>query len=126
MYCPKCRKEMAEGAAYCDRCGAQLNSYGQPESTTGGGQNGTRVAIPYNTMCVIGAVISGISLFVPFCGIGGFILSRIGKKQIEETGERGKNLALAGMVIGGVTTGVTAISIIMLLATVLWSVSAFR
>lgn len=124
MYCPKCGKELADDAVLCDNCGKPFNGHRQSKSAAGGWQNGTRAAVPYNTMCIIGAVVSGISLLVPVCGIGGFILSRMGKKQIEETGERGKDLAVAGMIVGGITTGITVISIILLLATLAWGALA--
>lgn len=125
MYCPKCGKELADDAVLCDNCGKILNGHGQPKSAADDWQNGTRAAVSYNTMCIIGAVVSGISLFAPICGIGGFILSRMGKKQVAETGEKGKELALAGMVIGGITGGIAVIYIVILLAALIWGSSVW-
>lgn len=125
MYCTKCGKEIADGSTFCSECGAAQaednNFHEYPENDN---WYGTNARAPYNTMCIIGAVVSGISLFLPFCGIAGFILSRMGKKQVEETGERGRELALAGMIVGGITAGITAVGLVILLATLAWGALA--
>lgn len=58
---------------------------------------------PYNTMCILGLVLSCISLFINFWGIMGIVsivLSTIGLLQIQQKHENGKFLAIIGIIIG--------------------------
>jgi hypothetical protein len=52
-----------------------------------------------NTMAIVGFVLS-----LACCGFVGAILSGLAIGQINRTGENGKGLAIAGMVIGILTT----------------------
>ena len=59
--------------------------------------------VPYNTMCILGLVISCISLFLNFwglVGIVGVIISIVGILQIQQKHENGKILAIIGIIIG--------------------------
>ena len=54
-------------------------------------------------MCIIGLVISGISLLLNFwglAGIAGTIVSVIGLLSCKQKNENGKALAIIGLVIG--------------------------
>lgn len=113
MYCSNCGKEIADSAISCPECGTQVKSADYQPYNAGSDRNGAGANANYNTMCIIGAVVSGISLLVPLCGIGGFILSRMGAKQVAESGERGKELALAGTVVGGITAVYTIIMLLI-------------
>lgn len=58
---------------------------------------------PYNKMCLIGLVISVISLFLKFwgiVGIAGVIVSVLGLINCKATNEKGKVLAIVGIAIG--------------------------
>lgn len=58
---------------------------------------------PYNTMCILGMVISCISLFLNFWGIAGIdgvIISVVGIMQTQRKQENGKILAIIGIIIG--------------------------
>ena len=58
---------------------------------------------PYNKMCLVGLVISVISLFLNFwgiVGIAGVIVSVIGLINCKTTNEKGKVLAIVGIAIG--------------------------
>lgn len=107
MYCSNCGKEIRDGSAFCSECGApQAGGDGRQERAVSSGPVETKADASYNTMCIIGAVVSGLSLFFSFfglTGIGGIILSGIGLRQIGETGERGRELAIAGIVVGAIT-----------------------
>lgn len=57
-------------------------------------------------MCIIGLVISGISLLINFCGLVGIvgtIVSVYGLITCEQKNENGKALAIFGIVIGVVS-----------------------
>ncbi len=56
-----------------------------------------------NTMAILALVLALV--FAPV----GIILGHIARKQIRETGEDGDGLALAGLIIGYVLTGITVV-----------------
>ena len=111
MFCANCGKEIKDGYKFCDKCGAvQQESPPSPVSNTGDYANlinqSTVQKAPYNKMCIIGLVISGISLLINFwglVGIAGTIVSVYGLISCEQKNENGKALAIFGIVIGVVS-----------------------
>lgn len=111
MFCINCGKEIKDGYKFCDKCGAaQQESTPSPVSDTGNYANPINQATvqkaPYNKMCIIGLVISGISLLINFCGLVGIvgtIVSVYGLITCEQKNENGKALAIFGIVIGVVS-----------------------
>lgn len=105
MYCRHCGKEINEDAAFCSACGAAQNikvqsnmSYSNITSDQNAGQQAS-----YNTMCIVGLVISGLSLLINFWGIVGLvgtIVSVFGVVYSNENKEKGRELAIVGIVIG--------------------------
>lgn len=74
-----------------------------------------------NTMAIVSIVAGGIGLLTFCCyGIGivpsivGLVTGFMGMKKVQETGERGRELAIAGMVTGGLGT-VLAIGYVILI-----------
>jgi hypothetical protein len=68
-----------------------------PGGPSGGYQNKT------NTLAIVSLVAACIGLF---CGIGsivGIVLGFIARKQIRQTGENGDGIALAGIIVGGIS-----------------------
>lgn len=108
MICVNCRKEIPDGAAVCPQCGAvQKRTTQTPISNMGNNVNSGNQPVgqkaPYNKMCLIGLVISVISLFLNFwgiVGIAGVIVSVIGLINCKATNENGKMLAIIGIAIG--------------------------
>lgn len=108
MFCTNCGKEIQEGSAFCPECGAtQQGTTPPPVANTGSYANPTNQSVvqkaPYNTMCIIGLVISGISLLLNFwgiVGIAGTIVSVLGLQSCKQKNENGKALAIIGIVIG--------------------------
>lgn len=107
MYCQKCGKEIPNDAAFCVECGAPINQaeamkYVQAGKTAQ--ENNLIVkTVPYNEMCIIGLVVSVISLFVDFWGLVstvGIVLSVVGLIQCKKKQENGKILAILGIVLG--------------------------
>lgn len=108
MICASCRKKIPDGTRLCPECGAaQRGTTPSPASNTRNYTNPVnRSAVQeksYNKMCIIGLVISGISLFLNFwgiVGIAGTIVSVLGLINCKQTNEKGKVLAIVGIVIG--------------------------
>ena len=119
MFCKKCGKEISDGSTFCSECGAaQQGTTPPPASNTGNYANPVNQAVvkkaPYNMMCIIGLVISGISLLLNFfglVGIAGTIVSVIGLISCKQKNENGKILAIIGIIIGvySILYGVNAI-----------------
>lgn len=118
MYCINCGKQIDDGVAFCPECGAAqkvvatsnnanaVNSYANNKTS-------------YDTMCIVGLVISGISLLVNLCGIvgiAGVIVSVIGLINCSPDNKNGKIFAIIGIVIGGFSIVFAAIALISLLA----------
>jgi hypothetical protein len=74
-------------------------AYGQPASAVG-------YAPPTNTLAILALVLGFV---VP---IGGIICGHIALGQIKRTGESGHGLAMAGLVLGYVFTGLTVLFVI--------------
>lgn len=59
--------------------------------------------IKTNTKAIVGFCLGVLSIFIPtyglFFGIGGLIVSRISRKEIEQTKENGEKFAKAGIIL---------------------------
>lgn len=64
-------------------------------------------ARPTNTMAIL-ALVSGL-LFAP----AGIVLGHIARKQIRQTGEEGDGLALAGLILGYIGTGLMTLGCVI-------------
>lgn len=107
MLCANCGKEIQEGSTFCPECGATQQGATPPVTNTGTYSNPTNQPVvkkaPYNTLCIVGLVISGISLLLNFwglVGIAGTIVSVIGLSSCKQKNENGKALAIIGIIIG--------------------------
>ena len=59
-----------------------------------------------NTMAVVGMIVAMISLLLNFWGIVGIaaiVISAMGLLQINETGQKGKTLAIVGVSVGTIS-----------------------
>ncbi len=68
---------------------------------------------PYSALAIISFVFSLLWL----CGVGslvGVVLGPLGIRECEREGKRGKGLAIAGTVIGGIGTAFLAVWLIVL------------
>ena len=112
MFCKNCGKEINDDAKFCPECGARLLEYANIES-----KSNPESERHFNAMCLAGIIVSGISVFFNFyglLGIAGLILSYMGYKAVKRSAEKGKELAIVGMVIGTVTTIIGLVSLIYL------------
>lgn len=108
MHCINCGKEIEDNSNFCPECGApQQGTTSQSAPNAGNYANPinqpTAKKAPYNTMCILGLVISGISLLINFfglVGIAGTIVSIVGFKSCKQKNENGEELAIIGTAIG--------------------------
>lgn len=108
MFCSNCGKEIKDGATFCPECGAAQQGTTPPPTSNVGNyatptSQSTVQKAPYNTMCIVGLVISCISLLLNFgglVGIAGTVVSVIGLNSCKQKNENGKALAIIGIVIG--------------------------
>lgn len=124
MFCHVCGKENQEGSAFCTSCGANLNNnQTQPVNQNQNFQNQNfqnqtyqnpnqnfQTNVGYNPpvqskfsgLAIASFVVSlvGIFLFALPCGVIATSLSASSFKQINTYGNRGKALAISGLIIG--------------------------
>ncbi|MGM9900026.1 MAG: zinc-ribbon domain-containing protein [Bacilli bacterium] len=109
MFCTNCGKEISENDTFCPNCGAKQLTAQYDYNPNGYVNKNVQPSVQkesYNTMCIVGLVISCISLFINFwglVGIAGTIVSAIGLSSCCKKRERGKTLAIIGIVIGVVS-----------------------
>lgn len=118
MTCPRCgaKPDKYNSSYYCTECGEYL-----PFDRDSGVE--TRV----NTYAVAGFVTACVGLFANLLGVVpliSLILSVIGLRQIKETGEGGRTLAICGIIIS-VLGLIIIISLFALLAFYLGGLSQF-
>lgn len=109
MFCVKCGKQIADGSKFCPECGAvqpddsaKSTAYSSGPINTTDRYSTVRKA-QYNIMCIVGLVVSCISLLINFwglVGIAGTVISVIGLITCTRRNENGKILAIIGIIIG--------------------------
>jgi len=98
MFCRNCGKELDKDVIFCPECGKKQIENSNENITQSSVANQS-----INTMSIIGLVVSGISIFLNFwglIGIAGTILSVIGFIGCQKKNEKGKVLAIIGIIIG--------------------------
>ena len=103
MFCKNCGVKLEENARFCPNCGANQKEETVIENRQAEYTPEYKKAPSYNTMAIVGFVISLISLFLNFFGLVGIaavITSVIGLNKINTSYENGKALAIIGIVIG--------------------------
>ena len=103
MFCIKCGKQLEEGTSFCPSCGTSQESIATPPVSN---SYQPQESASTNTMAIVGFVVSIISLLINFWGIIGIaatILSVLGYINSSKNGQKGKGLALAGIIIGAIS-----------------------
>lgn len=110
MYCKNCGMQIEDGSVYCPRCGAAQSGISSfaPDSPA---------PATNNTLAVVGFVVALISLLINFWGIVGIaatILSVLGYLGCKQKNQKGKGLAIAGIVIGAISVVWACVSLLAL------------
>jgi len=95
MFCKICGKEVNEKAVICPHCGSCI---GEIEIAYNKATSERKV----NILCIIGFVLSLVSLLIALFGIvaiASLVLSIIGVVQTNKNGERLKGLGIAGIIV---------------------------
>ena len=92
MFCKNCGKEIDDKAAVCVHCGVAVTN--ETSSRT-------------NTLAIVGFVLS---FLVP---IAGLVCSILARRKCRESGEGGKGLARAGIIISSVELGIAVASVLI-------------
>ena len=115
MYCYNCGKEIHNDTVICPNCGARQpgpgysgsnyssnGSSGYSYNQNYSSYNNTVHTVHYNTCCIVGFIVSIVSIFVRLHGLvpaAGILVSVMGLLEYKKRGEKGKGLAVAGIVI---------------------------
>ncbi len=110
MYCYNCGKELENETTICPECGAtqpaqEKESTADPYNYEPLNKNNPEID-QYNILCVIGMVISCISLVFRLHGltaVAGIIVSVLGLLDYPKKNEKGRGFAIAGIVIGAIS-----------------------
>ena len=110
MFCQKCGKEISDDSTFCVFCGSRTNA----DSACGGSSFGyyanqvKREVNRYNIWSIAGFILAVVPVVIPLgifsliTGISAIVISSISLKQIKNTGEKGKVLAILGIIFGAV------------------------
>ena len=110
MFCQKCGKEISDDSTFCVFCGSRTNA----DSPCGGSSFGyyanqvKREVNRYNIWSIAGFILAVVPVVIPLgifsliTGISAIVISSISLKQIKNTGEKGKVLAILGIIFGAV------------------------
>lgn len=96
-FCSNCGQEIKANSKFCINCGAQIGEIEEVTDTNTNEINKT------NGFAIAGFVVSICSLMIPTIGVGGILSIVFSSIALGKTGkgkEKGKGLAIAGLVIG--------------------------
>jgi Domain of unknown function (DUF4190) len=106
-------------------------AYGASSSPPPYGQAATGYGQPYssktNTLAIVSLVtsIAGI-VILPFLGsLAGVICGHISLSQIKRTGEQGRGMALAGLIVGYVGLALAIVGLILLAVFSAWMIANY-
>ena len=107
MFCRNCGASIAEGSSICRFCGCKQENVILT-------QNNDTEKLNYNTLCIVGLIISTLGIF----GIVGLIISIIGLRDCKKKNQKGKIIAIVGIVRSFFSTFFEAILIVNILYSV--------
>lgn len=116
-FCPGCGQQITEEGAFCINCGYNLNQQVQNNNIN---QNIVEQTNNYtNGMAIAGFVISLVSLmcccYTSYLSVVGLVFSILGLSKANEHAEKGKNLAIAGIVINSISIALSIVYLFVFL-----------
>lgn len=105
-YCSNCGNELSENINYCPYCGEKIIRELKETKTINETKEESFDPNEFenpNSLAIAGFVTAIISLLLNFWGIVGIVatvLSAVAINQVNKSKERGKGLAIAGVIIG--------------------------
>ncbi len=97
VFCPKCGRQYNMRQPYCPYCGSPTPSQQNVQQNNYYYRSYNVPQPQYNPLCIAGFVCSFLIAIV------GLILSIIGMNQVKISGEKGYELAMAGIIISAVS-----------------------
>lgn len=122
MYCTNCGKECNQDEKFCTGCGTALNvsleqttasiSVAEPAPTAAA--TPTNEKKKFNVFAIVGFVISLVCFLggpgtIVLGPLAGLIFSIVALVQIKKNSQKGKGLAVAGVILGAISTVVTLV-----------------
>lgn len=80
---------------------------------------------PTNSLAIVSIVLSAVGIMTFVTAIGGVICGHIALRQIAQTGEQGRGLALAGVILGYVICGAAVLGVIITIGLMIWMLGMF-
>jgi uncharacterized membrane protein len=71
-------------------------------------------AAPTNTYALVGFILSMLSFMTFITAIPGVVLGHLGLKQIRQTGENGRGLAISAITVGWVVIGLGILTLLII------------
>ena len=94
-FCSNCGQEIKANSKFCTKCGIEIGDVKETDIKTAGTKT--------NGFAIAGFVVSLCSLMIPTLGVGGIVgtvFSSIGLGKTGKGKDKGKGLAIAGLVMG--------------------------
>ncbi len=122
MYCTNCGKECNNDEKFCTDCGTPINavqaqtaaSVPAVEATESVPADSKKEKKKFNVFAIVGFVLSLVSFLggpgtVVLGPLAGLIFSIVALVQIKKNSQKGKGLAVAGVILGAISTAVTLV-----------------
>ena len=119
-YCTNCGRDIKAKDVFCQYCGNQIIESDKLSDK----EKEIIITNKNNSLALAGFIVSLVSFIIGFWGITaivGIVLSSVGLSQIKKTNEGGKNLAIAGIIIGAGSLVLGFLSLIFMLFLSIWA-----
>lgn len=116
-FCPNCGKENINNSKFCPECGEQLSGERQVVAPIVRTTTTTVIEERTNSLALAGFITALLSLLINFWGLVGMVATILSGVALPQTGpgkEKGRGMAIAGLIIGLISVFYGLIQIISL------------